>query len=287
MSIPRLEIKGSRSLVLLAPTGACLRPFSGPIQYSSELHTDLTIQLQQLRGRVYLEDGAIRKSELKNGCRHVSELDAKSWHLLTISSEGTVLGCTRFRQYPNTVSWNDLSISRAPLANSATWGWVFRACLSSELQSARRAGFSYMEIGGWALAPEIRATAEALKSVLAIYALGSLQGGALGISTATQRNGSSSILRRLGGRPLDLDGFALPPYYDDHYRCGMEMLRFDSRFPSPKYADAIHGLRTQMAEIPVICPALPQVGWTGAGYNLNFIPVLNGLLPPVLSSAAA
>jgi hypothetical protein len=240
--------------------------------------------MQRLRGRIYLDDGAIRPSDLKSGGRHISDLDGDSWHLLTLSGTGSVLGCTRFRQYPNTVSSDELSVSRAPLAKSPAWRHVFRASVNSELESAREAGFSYLEIGGWALAPEIRGTAEALKSVLAIYALGSLQGGALGIGTATERNGSSSILRRLGGRPLELGGTALPPYYDENYRCGMEILRFDSRCPNPKYAAAIRDLRSRMASLPVVCSNQGD-GWMKAARN--FVPAFAGFIQPAAIPASA
>jgi hypothetical protein len=233
--------------------------------------------MQRLRGRIYVDDGAIRPSDLTNGDRHISYLDYDSWHLLTLGTNGSVLGCTRFRRYPNTVSCDQLSVSRAPLATCPAWGRVFRASVNSELKSAREAGFPYLEIGGWALAPEIRGTAEALKSVLAIYALGSLQGGALGISTATERNGSSSILRRLGGRPLESGGSALPPYYDENYRCGMEVLRFDSRHPNPKYAAAIQDLRSHMAKVPVICPN-QDGGWMKAARD--FVPAFTGFMEP-------
>jgi hypothetical protein len=109
---------------------------------------------------------------------------------------------------------------------------------------------------------EIRCTTEALKSVLAIYAFATLQGGGLGIGTATERNGSSSILRRLGGRPLEWDGCALPPYFDDKFGCRMEILRFDSRCPSSRYAGAILELRSEIARLPVICPC-PDNKWRG------------------------
>jgi hypothetical protein len=254
MPFPKIEIKRDRSLLLVAPSGACLEPFSGQITFSSRFHTYLTTEMQRLRGRIYLDDGAIRQSDLKSGGRHISDLDCESWHLLTLSAIGSVLGCIRFRQHPNTISCDDLGVSRTPLASSAAWGPALRASVNLELESARSAGFSYLEIGGWALAPEIRGTAEALKSVLAIYALGGLQGGALGIGTATERNGSASILRRLGGKPLEFSGSVLPTYYDENYRCGMEILRFDSRCANSKYDSAIRDLRAHMARLPVVCP---------------------------------
>src|ERR1700685_3809400 len=108
MPFPKIGIKRGRSLLLLAPSGACLQRFSGQVTFSSRLHTSLTTEMQRLRGRIYLDDGAIRQSALKSGGRHVSDLDCESWHLLTLSAIGSVLGCTRFRQYPNTVSCDDL-----------------------------------------------------------------------------------------------------------------------------------------------------------------------------------
>jgi hypothetical protein len=282
MPIPKLQIGQHRSPILLAPTGASLQPFSGQVLFSSWLHHHLTTEMQKLRGRIYFDDGAISQSDLKSGGRHVSELDSASWHLLTLGATGSVLGCTRFRQYPNTISWEDLSVSRAPLATCSTWGQAFRASVDAELESAREAGFSYLEIGGWALAPELRRTVEALKSVLAIFALGSLQGGAMGISTATERNGSSSILRRLGGRSLESDGSALPSYYDVNYGCDMEILRFDSRYPSPRYADHVRHLRSQMTQVTVVCPG-KNGGWKDAARN--FVPAFAGMMQPAIAQA--
>jgi hypothetical protein len=77
-------------------------------------------------------------------------------------------------------------------------------------------------------------------------------GGCLGLSMATHRNGSASILRRIGGRPLEWKGRPLPPYYDEQYKCEMEVIRFDSRLPSTKYQSAINEIRSQIPQMPVI-----------------------------------
>ena len=111
----------------------------------------------------------------------------------------------------------------------------------------------YVEAGGWALAPELRCTTEALHIALASYALGELLGGCLGLSTATVRHHSSSILRRLGGNTLVWDGRPLPPYYDPAYRCEMEIVRFDSRLPNPKYQALVNQLKAELAMAPVFC----------------------------------
>jgi hypothetical protein len=73
------------------------------------------------------------------------------------------------------------------------------------------------------------------------------------VATATVRHGSAAILRRIGLRPLRADNLELPPYYDPHYHCEMEALRFDSDFPNPKYARAIDELSAQLESVPVVC----------------------------------
>jgi hypothetical protein len=233
--------------------------------------------MQRLRGEIYLKDGAIQESDLTASGRHVCSSDEVSWHLLTVRADGVVLGCMRFLRHPNTVGWHQLRVSQAPLARSSEWGKAFAFSINSELEEARRFNFSYVEMGGWALAPELRGTAEALSMVLSTYALSQLQGGALGITTATERNGSASILRRLGGRPLEWDGAALPPYYDNKYQCGMQVLRFDSRNPCARYASAIEALRGHIATLTVVCPNKKRTRNSSSSLFPNMMP---GLIRP-------
>ena len=187
-----------RSFVLLAPPDEPTTRCSKNITLASDLHSHLLTEVQRLRGRVYLQDGAIKERDLDVRARHIQPADAKSWHLITLGSGGRVIGCTRFRRHSMPVWWGQLAVRQAPIAQSEEWGVRFRVSIEAELAVARRAGFSYVEVGGWALAKEIRGTSMALKTVLAIYAWSQLQGGALGITTATERNESAAILRRLG-----------------------------------------------------------------------------------------
>jgi hypothetical protein len=209
--------------------------------------------MQRLRGRIYVEDGAIQPSELTSSGCHVSPCDDQSWHLLTLRGE-KVVACIRFLRHPNTVDCHQLRVSNAALAYSDRWASGFRRSLDEELRVARRFNFSYVEVGGWALAPELRKTGEAFRTVLSIYALSQLQGGALGITTATERNGSASILQKLGGKPLEFNGMTLPPYYEEAYRCAMMVLRFDSRYPCERYASRVDLLRADIARVAVVCP---------------------------------
>ena len=243
----------SRSFVLLAPENEGIGGFSDNSRVSKRLHSQLLGELQRLRGRVYLTDGAVSAEDLDPGGRHVQAPDARSWHLVMFGTLGLVTGCVRFRRHSAPLSWSQLTLRHAAIARSEEWGFRFRTSVDAELDAARRAGFAYVEVGGWALAKEIRFTTMALKTVLAIYAWSELLGGALGITTATHRNGSASILRRLGGRPLSSsDGAELPPYYDDRYRCQMEVLRFDSRRPNPRFRGMLNEVRDLIRTVPVI-----------------------------------
>jgi hypothetical protein len=88
---------------------------------------------------------------------------------------------------------------------------------------------------------------------LATYALAQKLGGCVGITTATVRNCSSRILRKIGGRPLEVAEQTLPAYYDPQYRCDMELLRFESSAPNPKYQARMARLADYLPELPVVC----------------------------------
>jgi hypothetical protein len=46
----------------------------------------------------------------------------------------------------------------------------------------------------------------------------------------------------------------LPSYFDPQYDCEMEILRFDSRYPAPRFQRWMDDIRARMLHIPVICP---------------------------------
>ena len=72
------------------------------------------------------------------------------------------------------------------------------------------------------------------------------------MTTATVRHPSSTILRRLGGSSLEVDGIRVPSYFDPAYACEMELLRFDSRRPNPKYVDLVEVLRSKLGNVTVV-----------------------------------
>jgi len=132
-----------------------------------------------------------------------------------------------------------------------------RSAAETQLIQSHREGLGFGEAGGWALAEQLRGTTAALQMVLATYSLAQLLGDAFVISTATLRNGSATILRRIGGRGLSASDAELPVYYDPLYKCEMQLLRFDSRCPNPKYEERVEAVRNQLLTVPVICNRRP------------------------------
>ena len=251
----------NRRFVLLSPPGTPLRGTFHHVAGDTDRRRELLSDMQRLRGRVYVQDGAISQQDLTADGRHVQPIDEESWHLLILNSYNRVVGCTRYLQHAATTSYNRLRVHTAALAHSEQWRTTLRRAVESELAEARRSGFSYIEVGGWALDESVRGTSDALRSVLFTFAWSQVIGGCLGLSMATHRNGSASILRRTGGRPLECDSEPLPPYYDPQYKCDMELIRFDSRIPSVKYRHAIDEIKAQIPSMQVIAAAKPPSAW--------------------------
>jgi hypothetical protein len=246
-----------RNFVLLAPPDVQQEDRFQHLWRSTQIYTKLLTEMQRLRGSIYLAERAIGTSDLSGDGRHVVDRDEDSWHLLTINERGQILGCARYYRVARLSRFHALNLRRAALAKSRAWEKKVKCCIQSEMSAARGAGYAYIELGGWALAEELRGTVAALRTVIATYAWCQHMGGALGVCTATERNGSASILRRMGGRSLEWEGAEVPPYHDEQYGCNMEMLRFDSREPNPKYKQQIDQLRADLPRIPVVCRESP------------------------------
>jgi hypothetical protein len=203
------------------------------------------------RGEVYLKDGAIKQSDLIDG-RHVVEADDHSWHLLVRDENGTIAACIHYQAHDTRSLSLRLSVFSTAIAACPRWGPALKQAVNSEVMMARNLDLSFVEVGGWALAEHVRGTSEALRLGLAAYSLGQLMGGAVGMSTATRRHCSSSIVRRMGGESLKYAGVPIPAYYDLQYECEMEILRFSSWNPNPRYMLWVDEIRQSLQHIPVI-----------------------------------
>jgi hypothetical protein len=266
-----------RQFMLLAPAGVTPRGAFRHVEGDPGWRRELLADMQRLRGRIYLQDGAISQQELTADGRHIQTIDDESWHLLVVGEGGRVLGCTRYLQHHASTPYSRLRVRTAALAHSEEWSEPLRRAVERELATARRHGFSYVEVGGWALDKSLRGSTDALRSVLFAYAWSYMLGGCLGLSMATHRNGSAAILRRIGGMPLQWNGMELPPYYDPHYKCEMEVIRFDSRLPSVKYSRVIDEMRAEMPEVPVICGPKPADAWHSFVNRLRPVPAVSGI----------
>jgi hypothetical protein len=209
-------------------------------------------EAQRLRGRIYLQDGAIQRSELLADDRHIQAADDQAWHLLTVDENEAVVACIRYFAHKPCVKFSELSIAGSDITRSAELGTRVRAAVETELDCARRRGVWYVELGGWAVCESLRCTTEAVRTLLTVYALSQVRGGAVGLSSATARHHSSSILRRVGGRPLKANGVEVSSYYDAQYACEMELLSFDSEFPNERYARWIRDCREVLHQVPVV-----------------------------------
>jgi len=242
-------------LLVLAPSqvphtkaGAC---FQHVVAHSGE-RARLLADVQRLRGSVYLQDGALRSHQLWSDGRHRTHDDEQNWHLLHLDRAGRVSACVWLRDLGRSPALADMRVWATPLARAAHERGQLIAAVTQELEKALREGLRWAEVGGWAVAGERRRSCEGLLLALGAYSLGRLLGGALGLTTATVRHASSSILRRLGGSSLEANGIAIPSYYDPRFRCVMEVLRFDSREPHPRYAALVDRVCERLIEVPVL-----------------------------------
>ena len=246
-----IDAAGER-LVLLAPPQASAHHHFQHVDVDPHLHGHLLGQMQEMRGRVYLEDGAISHEHLKDG-RHQTPEDDRSWHLLMLDGMRRITACLWYLEHDErTAALPRLRVKHCPLAHDGQHQGSFRQAIESELKRARRDNLRFAEVGGWAVSRESRGTPEGLVLALATYSLGRIAGGAIGLTTATVRHASATILRRLGGSSLEAFGTKVPSYYDPRYGCEMELLRFDSRRPTARFTYLIDRLKDRLSDACVV-----------------------------------
>jgi hypothetical protein len=249
--LERTIVRAEDRLILLPPPSAKVPSFFQNVTRSSDEHFDLLRGLQRLRGSVYLNDGALRPEQLTSDGLHRTPEDDKSWHLIMTDGRRQVNGCIWYLEHPGVPAFEQLRVRNCPLVREEAWANKLRAAVELDTTKAQRARISYAEVGGWAVAGKAH-LGDCLLLILAIYGLSQKIGGAFVLATATVRHSSAQILRRMGGAHLQGDGYEVPPYYDPNYDCQMEILRFDTRRPTPKFVHMIDTLKARFANIPVV-----------------------------------
>ncbi len=239
-------------LVVVGPAHADVPQTFGNVTFDSSLSADLIREMQRLRGSIYLSEGNVKREQLTVDGRHQTPEDDKSWHLLMVDRDSRVRSCALYLEHENTVTLHDLRVRHCPLLYNPQWRETLTGAVQSEILRARRDGLRYAELGGWAIEKQRRGTPEGLMFALATYALSRKLGGALGITTANVAHSCSSILRRFGGAFLEFEGKTVPAYFDARYNTEIELLRFDSRAPGPRYARLIDIVQRKLESVPVV-----------------------------------
>ena len=251
--LPQSVANDQVGFVILPPMECIVPELFRDVEIDDRLYTGILSDTQRFRGSIYLNDGAILREQLNTDGRHIAPSDEESWHVLALNQAGQVCACLKFHEEVPSMTYYDLDVFHSAIAHSAQWGGKLRKAVELERFRAREQRLRFGEVGGWAIAPDRRHTKLSLESILVAYGLLKLLGGGVGLATATVKHGSSSILRRLGLLPMSSQGEDLPSYYDPHYRSEMELLRFDSRQPNPKYVKWVLQLSLQLACVPVVC----------------------------------
>ncbi|MDQ2832896.1 MAG: hypothetical protein M3Y50_03955 [Acidobacteriota bacterium] len=179
--------------------------------------------------------------------------DERCWHFVLLDRREVVIGCARYLVHSSHATFDQLRVSQSPLARDAIWGSKLRRAIEDTLQTTRNEHIGFAELGGWAIAEEYRNTKAALEILLGSYLWAEMIGHCACSCTATVRNHSSSILRRMGASSLmHNNAEPLPPYFDDHYDCTMELLGFDSREVPPRFNPLLNEMRSKLAQSPII-----------------------------------
>src|SRR5688572_11819080 len=164
------EFWSARTILLAPPIESLTETFQS-VQVDSLQHGWFLSEVQRLRGRVYLQDGAVETHQLTADGRLVHPKDKKSWQLLVTDSTGGVSGCLRYSPADH-ASFHHLDVARSALACSDKWGMRLREAVEAWRADAQRRAVPYGELGGWALTEQLRGSREALRMALVFYALG-------------------------------------------------------------------------------------------------------------------
>ncbi|HLJ97379.1 MAG TPA: hypothetical protein VKU02_29740 [Gemmataceae bacterium] len=245
---------GDSVLRALAPAWETVPSEFRNVRSDRELHRSMLAQIQMLRGAVYRQDGAISASDLDAQGRHCQPIDDQSWHLVLQDADRRMLACLGLTLHPVGVQYRDLALKGVVGRMAPEIAPRFTTAIEAVIEQARKESLQFVEAGGWALDQKHRRSYRAPLLACACWSTGQLIGQALAVATATKRNHSAEILRRLGGYPLGEEEPESQSFFDPYYQCEMEILGFDSRRPDPRYAETVADLTDYLAFAEVVTP---------------------------------
>jgi hypothetical protein len=252
-------VNNTSPFMILAPSNAILPAAFRRVNRDQRGYDDMLCSMQQMRGRIALNEGAVREGDLGLGRRHVMAGDEDSWHLIRVGENENILGCARILVHSKHANFGSLRVSQTPLANSSEWKNQVRSAVEQDIKAARDSEMTVVEPGGWVIDEQLRGGSDAVAIALSAFAWSQLIGGCLAYVTATVKHHSSAILRRLGGSSLTFQGQELPRYYDPEYECEMEILKFETRSLNSRFESSMAPLRTLLAHSPVFQARQPAL----------------------------
>lgn len=215
-------------------------------------------EAQRLRGRRYLEDGAIQPEDLDSEGRHVSRYDDQAYHLLWLSEAEEVLGCIRVNVSPVFSSGSRLNLfqvgatlDRLDPRESTEMRFGLAQALAERAIVFQPEEPLVIVIGGWVVEPAARINPGLNFGCLWLQR----QLDALaGFSVATDRNHSHRILKKGGGHPITFsDGKEL--FYDSHYDCQMGLLLYSHRLIPARHRDSFNQACEDFdSAVWILCP---------------------------------
>jgi hypothetical protein len=239
---------------ILAPRRVRIPQSTGSTIRDEAAHRRLLREMQKLRQRVAFQEGVTGTGEPRSGQIREEFMpgDDSSWHLLRLLQDGSVAGCARILVHSEDVLYTGLRLASMAIANSSAWSRHVREAVEADLNRARRCNLTMIEPGGWVVSEALRGTGAAVSLALGAFAWAQLLGDCIAFVTATVQHRSSAILRRLGGRSLEVRGEVIPHHFEPDWGCDMELLRFDTYSLNPRFGTALAALRSQLLSSPII-----------------------------------
>jgi hypothetical protein len=241
-------------LGVIAPRGADVPQTFPNVTSEADLHRSMIEMIQRFRGEVYVDDGAIPASDLDVHGRHCSPYDEQSWHFFTFDPEMRVTSCLRLIPYTERIHLSDLRMDEVVNRLSPAEQARYRGAVGAFIDSAFGARLGLAESGAWAIHKDMRRSSKAIVLAASGWSLGQLLGDYLCVSSSTTRHHVVDILRRLGAFPLEFEGQPLPPFFDSHYQCEMQLMGFDSRRPASEFAQTVQDIKEYLQNALILVP---------------------------------
>ncbi len=261
--------------VVLPPAGVRIPGVFRRTEFDNHRYSKMMAAMQRMRGKTYLDDGAIRPEDLTADGRHETPADERAWHVLSVDAGGNAAPRLRYLDERHSTGFpRALGESRGHGALPADG---LESCARRLNSGCRERAPAALDSAAWGgvgpQPPAERRTMEPVSVILATYGLLELLGGCIGVATATFRHHSAGILRKIGLSPLDPGAVAeLEALFRPQIRVrNGEILEFDSAHPNPEIqSESVARFGEQLANAAVICTeaggpvAIPQ--------NAHFIP---------------